>query len=178
MGTCTIHPKETRMYYSKINKNYICWSCYRERFIRKRNLRSLEIFEPKLISLGIFRQEQNKILVADTLRKNGKWESKIKFEQLLIDLELDYFTYIKFYRVSELISRPLVVGETGSLNVNLSGSDISFSKDVKHGPARIFLKEGNFDWDDSKLLIIKAQSKNQAKFFEHRISETFGLFNS
>lgn len=40
------------------------------------------------------------------------------FEQNLIDLNIEWFTYIKFYIDENNKIRPLVAGKSGSLNVN------------------------------------------------------------
>ena len=57
-----------------------------------------------------------------------------------------YFVYIKFYKGLYNNVYPLVVGESASTLINSSGSDLSFSKDVYHGPSRKFLQEEGFDY--------------------------------
>lgn len=85
------------------------------------------------------------------------------FDKLLLENEIDYFVYIKMYKDENNNILPLVCGESGSFNVNSSGCDLSFSKDINHGPSRKFLFENNFDYFYDQVLLIKTNSKNESK---------------
>lgn len=100
------------------------------------------------------------------------------FERSLLDSGLDWFTYIKFYINKRNESLPLIVGKSGSLNVNYSGSDVCFSENEKDGNARVFLKQKNYKWDKTKILIIPANSELEAYDNESYIREKYDLFFS
>lgn len=177
-------------YYDKSTKSYIPWEDYKNKFNRKRLTKDLESFINSLKSLDIFQPKQmgpvgsydlnDVIQVVPTFRTQDSknWEgARIAFEQYLIDNKIDWFTYIKLYIKNNNI-RPLVVGKSGSLNVNNSGSDISFSTDINDGPARRFLYDINASWDKTRILIIKAKSEQQALYYEYKISNIYNLFES
>ena len=79
---------------------------------------------------------------------------------------VNWFSYVKFYIDSRKRIRPLVVGKSGSLNVNSGGSDVSFSTDGNDGPARKFLMDECATWDKTQILVIKAKSEKQALFLK------------
>lgn len=72
----------------------------------------------------------------------------------------------------------LVVGKTGSLVVNSSGTDVSFSMDISHGPARRFLQEEHFEWDKSRILVIPCDDESIALNIEKSMHDEYGLFYS
>lgn len=177
-------------YYNKSNKQYVPWEDYKDKFNRKRLTKDLESFINSLKSLDIFQPKQigpketynidDIIKIYPTFRtqESDTWEgARGAFEQYLIDNKVDWFTYIKLYIKNNNI-RPLVVGKSGSLNVNNSGSDISFSTDINDGPSRKFLYDINASWDKTRILIIKAKSERQALYYEYKISNIYNLFES
>ena len=109
------------------------------------------------------------------------WENRSSFEKDLIDKNIGWFVYIKFY-IDKLNkeSKPLVVGKTGTKLVSNSNTDISFDyekdSDRYRRPARIFLKETNTDWDKTYILIIKCNTELKALKLEKEIGESFNLF--
>lgn len=179
-------------YYDKSNKQYVHWEDYKDKFNRKRLTKDLESFINSLKSLDIFQPKQMgpketyniddiiKIYPTFRTQESNTWEgSRGAFEQYLIDNKVNWFTYIKFYIDPKTNNiRPLVVGKSGSLNVNNSGSDISFSTDINDGPSRKFLYDINSSWDKTRILIIKAKSERQALYYEYKISNIYNLFES
>ena len=178
-------------YYDKSNKQYIPWEDYKTKFNRKRLTKDVESFISSLKSLDIFQPKNmgpvgsydiNDIIkLYSTFRTQDSidWAgSKSAFEQSLVENSINWFTYIKFYIDRKDKIKPLVVGKSGSLNVNANGSDVSFSTDENDGPARRFLIESSAAWDKTQILIIKAKSEQQALFYEWKISDIYGLFES
>ena len=178
-------------YYDKSNKQYIPWEDYKAKFNRKRltkdvesfinSLKSLDIFQPKNMGpVGSYDiDEIIKLYPTFRTQESDNWaNARNAFEQSLIEANIDWFVYIKFFIDQLGCIKPLVVGKTGSLNVNSNGSDISFSTDVNDGPARRFLIETGTVWDKTQVLIIKAKSEQQALFYEWKISDVYGLFES
>ena len=100
------------------------------------------------------------------------------FEKDIMDKNVGYFAYIKFYLDENGHSRPLVAGKSGSVLVNSSGSDVMFSDDVEHGPARRFLQEGHFHWDKTNILLLPADSEKHALALERQVQKTMNLFGS
>ena len=151
--------------------NYICWSCYKEKFIVNNNinfLKELSINYPISFLQSTFRN-QNSINWTD---------SRQAFEQNLKEKDISWFTYIKFYINNIEDIKPLVIGKTGSKLVNISGTDVSFSTDITDGPARKFLKENNYNWDKTKILIIPCENEVSALEIELKILNKYNLFSS
>ena len=179
-------------YYDKTSKTYIPWEKYKLKFSRMRTtseinnfikkLKALEIFQPKHMGpVGSY--DLNDIIqLLPTFRTQDSQDwtgAKNAFEQSLVDADIHWFTYIKFYIDNKKKTiRPLVVGKSGSLLVNSSGSDLSFSTDINDGPARKFLNDENLQWDKTQILIIKAKSEQQALFYEWKIAYVYELFES
>ena len=69
---------------------------------------------------------------------------------------------------------PLVVGKSGSPLVNACGTDISFSYDTDHGPARKLINDLNLKWKDDCILVF---SYNKYKNDEDVLSEAYA-YNS
>ena len=178
-------------YYDQSNRQYVPWEEYKSKFNRKRltrdiksfitSLKSLDIFQPKNMGpVGSYDiDEIIKIYPTFRTQDSDDWSNaRNAFEQSLVDSGIGWFCYVKFFIDQLGCIKPLVVGKSGSLNVNATGSDVSFSEDPNDGPARRFLTESNLVWDKTKILIIKAESEQQALFYEWKISYVYGLFGS
>ena len=101
------------------------------------------------------------------------------FDQLLKEKNIGWFVYIKLFRRTDISEiHPLVVGKSGSLLVNASGCDLSFSKDIEHGPSRLFLFENNYDYFYDKVWVIPVNSEAEAYNLEEKIQIEFDLFGS
>lgn len=178
-------------FYNRTNQDYVSWEEYKLKFSRMRTtseinhfikkLKSLEIFQPKSMGPVDSYDLDDTIKLYPTFRsqKSNDWTgAKGAFEQSLVDNNVNWFCYIKFYIDRNDNIRPLVVGKSGSLNVNNNGSDVSFSTDINDGPARKFLNDENLQWDKTQILIIKAKSERQALFYEWKIADVYELFES
>ena len=183
--------KEILYYLDRTINQYIPWDDFKAKFNRKRltknvesfisNLKSLDIFQPKSMGPVDSYDLDDTIKLYPTFRsqKSNDWTgAKGAFEQSLVDNNVNWFCYIKFYINRNDNIRPLVVGKSGSLNVNNNGSDVSFSTDINDGPARKFLNDENLQWDKTQILIIKAKSERQALFYEWKIADVYELFES
>lgn len=104
--------------------------------------------------------------------------AKAAFEQSLVDDNIGWFIYIKFYFDKENKLKPLVCGKSGSLLVNINGSDVSFDYNPNGGPARQFLIEENLKWDKTKIAILKCESEKEAYLAEQKYLREFNLFGS
>ena len=183
-------------YYDKSINQYVPWEDYKLKFSRMRTtseinnfikkLKALEIFQPKHMGPMDSYDLNDIIQLLPTFRTQDSQDwtgAKNAFEQSLVDADIHWFTYIKFYidnkkKTEDAVIRPLVVGKSGSLLVNNSGSDLSFSTDINDGPARKFLNDENLQWDKTQILIIKAKSERQALFYEWKIADVYELFES
>lgn len=99
-------------------------------------------------------------------------------EQYISDLFEDnpWLVYIKYYIDFEGASRPIVVGKTGTIKVNSSGTDICF--DIKKNDkraARQFLADNNLSWDKSKISAIGFKTEQEALNFEDYIINKFSF---
>ena len=108
-------------------------------------------------------------------------------EQQLVELDIRYFTYIKYAKSNDdaehnksegrdidgVIS--LVVGKSGSPLVNTCGTDISFSYDAGHGPARKLINDLNLKWKDDCILVF---SYNKYKNDDEDILNEVYAYNS
>lgn len=101
------------------------------------------------------------------------------FERYLVDAGIGWFAYVKFYvdRMDGQV-KPLVVGKSGSLLVNSTGSDLNFSMDVNHCPARRFLHETGNVWYDKAVLIIRNGSEDEVYQVESELMEELNIFGS
>lgn len=183
---------EVLYFYDKSVQDYIPWEKYKLKFSRMHTTSEINHFIEKLKSLDIFQSKymgkigsydlNDIVKLYPTFRsqESETWEngSKSAFEQSLVDADIHWFTYIKFYIDRNDNIHPLVVGKSGSLNVNNNGSDVSFSTDINDGPARKFLNDENLQWDKTQILIIKAKSERQALFYEWKIADVYELFES
>ena len=160
------------LYYfdSKI-KDYIPWIDYKKQFKTEFN----NDFINKV------KKDYSNVFMQPTFRNQDSkdWAgAKQAFEQSLVENNVYYFCYIKFYIDLNNNMKPLVVGKSGSLNVNTTGSDVSFSTDINDGPARRFLNEEKLQWDKTKILIIPCKTENEAFDIEKFITLKYCLFES
>lgn len=154
---CKIHPDCEKQFFDKAIRRYVCWECYKKKFICINFPHNFEGY----FWINTFRHSEN----------------KLNFEQYLIDNQIKWFVYIKFYYDKENCPKPLVVGKSGSLLVNTSGSDLNFSLSYET-PARIFLRENNLEWMKEQILIKGFDSEADALIEEKSIVTTFHLFES
>lgn len=112
-------------------------------------------------------------------QESDNWaDARNAFEQSLVDANINWFVYIKFYIDKNGNIKPLVVGKSGSLNVNANGSDVSFSVDVNDGPARRFLNDENLDWCKTQISILPCSNEAVAYEIESKIVKEHALFES
>ena len=165
---CKKHLNCNFVYFNNKTDKYECWECYKENF----HIENINFNLPKGFKLyPTFRTQ-------DSINWNG---AKAAFEQNLVDNNINWFVYIKFYIDQQGYIKPLVVGKSGSLNVNSNGSDVSFSMNINDGPARRFLKENadkGFEWCKTKIAICKAKSELEAYTIEKDIALKYNLFES
>ena len=169
---CNKHKNETKMFYDKATEDYICWECYKEQFIEQ-NI--------NINFINYINQDYSNAFIQTTFRKQNSdnWSNaKLAFEKNIVEKEIKYMVYIKFYIDINKNVKPLVVGKTGSLLVNFSGTDVCFSTDISHGPARYFLYENNLKWDKTKILIISCETEEKALDVEKGIQIKYNLFES
>ena len=109
---------------------------------------------------------------------------KSKFQQSLVDDNLMFFAYIKFY-VDGGKKYALVAGKSGSYTVNnTSGCDLGFYLYPQKGPAKKWLKDNEKQWCQTEFLVIatnageKEKSCKEAEEIEKYLVCTFGLFES
>ena len=157
-NSCKKHKEEKLTYKNE------CWSCYKEKF------------------------KQNLILPEEFKKYNPTWQltyrqtrystkGQMAMEKELVEKNIKWFTYIKFYEINKEI-KPLQVCKSGSKLVNISGSDVGFSTNINHGAARRFLKDNNLKWHINKILIFKCKSEKEAYNLEKELTEKFNLFTS
>ncbi|MBZ9635075.1 hypothetical protein [Clostridium sp. FP1] len=109
---------------------------------------------------------------------------KSKFQQSLVDDNLMYFAYIKFYVGGEK-KYALVAGKSGSYTVNnSSGCDLGFYLYPQKGSAKKWLYDNEKQWCQTEFLVIatnveeKEKSCKEAEAIEKYLVRTFGLFES
>ena len=194
-GKCLNHPNEDMSFKGK------CWSCVKEEAIENRIDNINFNFSSNLIEFTQQIQQDypnNAIFIQPTFRTQDSkdWSgSKLAFEQSLIDKNITYFVYVKFYVENNNKSRdkrndynvsynfdscPLVVGKSASMLKNINGSDVNFSTNIKDGPARRFLFEssGLYSWDKTRVLIVACKSEQEAFKIEKEIHDKYKLFYS
>ena len=169
---CEIHKECNLKYFDRKIDDYICWECYKQSFIlnsyNNQFYNIIKKYYSKSFMFSTFRSQ-------DSINWNG---AKAAFEQSLVDNDINWFIYIKFYIDEQNNIKPLVVGKSGSLNVNINGSDVSFSMNIDDGPARKFLKENDFQWDKTQILIIACEDEENAYNIENKIALEYQLFQS
>lgn len=160
-----------KYYFDNSLNKYIPWEDYKLKFITLLNTKFTD--QIKLL------YNNSQIISTFRLQNSTDWKGKrLAFENNLIDKKILWFSYIKFYINENKDIIPLVVGKTGSLLVNKNGTDVMFSTDVLHGPARLFLKETNNCWDKTQILIIPCETELQAFYIEKYICNKYNLFES
>lgn len=117
---------------------------------------------------------------ADRWRRGYKY----KFQQSLVDDNLMFFAYIKFY-LDKRKKYALVAGTSGSYIVNTSsGCDLGFYLYPQKGPAKKWLYDNEKQWCQTEFLVIatnaeeKEKSYKESKEIEKYLVRTFGLFES
>lgn len=101
------------------------------------------------------------------------------FDQNLADEGIGWFAYVKFYEANNNSKiKPLVAGKSGSTLVNSSGSDLSFSMDMSHGPARRFLVENGLNWCYEQVAVFLCNSEEETYKLENKLVTKYGLFGS
>ena len=163
-------------FYDRNVQDYIPWEDYKKKFVNISNNMELNNNFNDLLQgfkfYPTFRSQNS---------SNWKNGSKSAFEQSLVDTNIHWFVYIKFYidyRTKNI--KPLVVGKSGSLLVNSSGSDLSFSTDINDGPARRFLAEmvNSVAWDKTQVAILPCENEEKALEKENEIFNKYNLFLS
>jgi len=126
-----------------------------------------------------------KICDTDLAQNDKRWRRgyKSKFQQSLVDDNLKFFAYIKFY-LDEGKRYALVAGKSGSYAVNSSGCDLRFLKHPYKGEAKIWLSNNDKEWCQTEILVISTiseddkESEKEAYRIEKYLAETFGLKGS
>ena len=153
------------MWHDSVTGEDVPWDEYRKHF--EQNLVPLEWFKNWLV-IPTFRAPNSTTLAG----------AKQPFEQLLVNLNIRWFVYIKMYEGHDGLLRPLVVGKSGSTLVNVGGSDVNFSTDVDDGPARRYLKDGGFNWCFGQILVLPVNDEEEAYRVEHEVTLQTHLFQS
>lgn len=153
----------TLYYFDKSSNRYIPWKDYVEKF------KIIDVIIPNGFELyPTFR-----------IQDSADWTSaRQAFEYSLVENNINWFIYIKFFIDHLGYIKPLVIGKSGSLNVNTNGSDVSFSTDINDGPARRFLNEEGLQWCKTQIAILKCNSEEEAYEKEKYFSKYLNLFGS
>ena len=161
--------------FQRLTYKNICWSCY----ISDIKCKST----PKIKKRLLLRLNGFKVIPTFRTSKETWNGDKIAFEQFLNDNGVKWFVYIKFYeeklgRNSKQRIKPIVAGKSGSMKVNYSGSDLSFSTDVRYGISKQFLHYNKVNWHYDHIMIKKCRSESQAYQIESKIINKFDLYGS
>lgn len=148
-----------------------CWSCYKHYYIRS-------VRHDKLKRSWSLRLQGFKTIPTFRTSESSWNGDKIAFEQYLLDKNIKWFVYIKFYENKRGKILPLVAGLSASSKINSGGSDLNFSLSLKDGRARQFLKINKEDWYYYKIMIKKCNSPQEAYRLESKILEKYNLFSS
>lgn len=152
-------------YYDKSVNDYIPWEKYKQKF----SLQNVDFELPENFEWYTTFRKQNSL----------DWSNaRLAFERNLVENNINWFVYIKFYYNEYNQIKPLVIGKSGSLNVNAVGSDVSFSTDINDGTARKFLCEKGLDWCKTQIAIYKVNSEAEALRIEKEIVNKYNLFQS
>lgn len=156
---------EVLYYFDQDARDYVAWEDYRKRFL----LQNVNFQLPGGFEwIPTFRKQDS-----------DNWEgSRGAFEHHLMELNIEWFIYIKFYVGNDGEIKPLVVGKSGSILVNSSGSDVSFSVEVENGPARRFLHENGLQWCKTRIAIMKCKDEIDAYSKEKYWMRKLNLFGS
>ena len=157
---CSKHIFCNKKYYDINCKKYVCWECFKESF------NSLEY--------DILFKDYKWV---NTYRNLNNWSgARNAFEERLKELNVRWFTYIKFY-INENKIKPIIVGMSGSELVNASGSDVNFNM-TQNSPGRLFLKENNYEFYTDAIMIKSFNTKQESLNEEKFIKEKYNLFYS
>ena len=150
-------------YFDKNVEEYVSWNEYKQKF-KMKNV----ILPDGFTMIPTFRSQEG-----------SYWNGiKAAFEQNLVDLEVGWFVYTKFYIDHDGIIKPLVIDKSGSKLVNVNGTDVSFSVDPDDGPARRFLSEEGLHWEVTQIAILPCESESKAYMVERQLLNSSGLFES
>lgn len=168
-----VHYGPITLYYDRKVADFVPWEEYKRRFVDT----SVQLGEKwdktaeryGFVTMPTFRTQES-----------NDWSGGAKkaFEQSLVDENVGWFVYVKFATGHDGTTFPLVVGKSGSLLVNITVSDLSFSTDPDDGPARLFLSEMGLVWLKTHVSILKCESETEAYALENEIMNALGLFGS
>ena len=162
--------KEHNVLFTFLDKSQgkrVCWECHKEKF----KLCNNDFMDVEIPKLGGFFQPTFRVGNGTTTGQNG-------MELELVEKGVGHFVYIKFYTDENGKIKPLVAGLTGSLLVNNSGTDVNFSVDPTHGPARRYLLEHNLKWFEKFIYVIPVFSREEAERIEKEVIKEYKLFGS
>ena len=143
--------------FDRITDKYVLWEKYKSDFqTDKINNNVMHKIEEEFNNLGgLYLQT---FISKDSPLNCGH----ALFDKLLTENNINWFAYIKFIKNTQTGDiLPAVAGKSGSLNVNSSGGDLSFSLDPKHGPTRKLINEscGTIDWVYNQVYVIPCDSE-------------------
>ena len=95
----------------------------------------------------------------------------------LLAKKVGYFAYVKSYLGNDGIDYALVAGKTGS-NAVIGRSDICFGIYPQPGPAKKYLFDNHLRWNQEKILIIPANSEEEAFEIEAKLQKDYRLLGS
>lgn len=157
-------------YKDKLFYKGIDWEEYKENFKRETAHKSVSDLAE---SLGGYIQKTYRI---EEFSRSGQQAMEME----LVEKEIGWFCYIKMYCDDKGIHKPLVVGKTGSLLVNISGTDVAFDYDIDYSgsirPARMFLKDSDLYWVKDYIIAIPCEDEAEALDKESEISLMLNLF--
>ena len=152
------------------NNDYILWSEYKE------------AFEDLNIDSELVEIEGLKTIQTFRTQDSTEWgSSRSPFEQLIVESceeNKPYLAYVKFYYDHEGNIKPIVAGYTANKTINSSGTDISFSTNVKDGTSRRFLDERGLSYCKTQIAFKCFETKQEALAYELYLQETYNLFGS
>lgn len=156
---CNNHTKCKLSYHGK------CWECFKEEF-SKNNVFIDNICEIEdMVKIPTFLSQED-----------DNWQNaRSAFEQYLIDLDIQYFSYIKFGLDDKKNIFLLSGCESGSYLVNNSGSDVLFDY-KKDSASRKYLLDNNYQWYKEYIVIKPFDSKKEAKEHEKYLQNKYNLF--
>jgi len=112
-----------------------------------------------------------------------KYKYRLKYEEKLKNDELRHFAFIKFYLDEKEEKVGLVAGKSASKTV-IRKSDLNFSMNPNHGPARRWLIKEKKEWCKTELIIIGANAEDikdnrkEAFQIERELKDMFNLCGS
>ncbi|MGO5052367.1 hypothetical protein ACTQ6A_07565 [Lachnospiraceae bacterium LCP25S3_G4] len=112
-----------------------------------------------------------------------KYGHRFKYEEKLRLDGIRHFAFIKFYLTENGDKIGLVAGKSAS-KIVIGKSDLNFSLNPKHGPARRFLEDKKMEWCKTEVIIIGAEAmdnkenRKEAFEIERDLKSMFNLFGS